>query len=281
MLYNALIRLGMILVYALGSFMDWDHIAFYAPAVPILAFLLLFRSPESPVHLVSIGEEAKAEQSLMQINETGFDSLSHVKKIGLGLEEQKSRSVDKMNYVKNIKKHPEVYKPFLIILLLSVAQQFSGATILRGYVVKIFGAVFSPRMNQLHDNITSPMCECDCDGGPPLSQYAYYSAILVGAVRLIASLSLTSLLVRFKRRHLYLASAIATVCSLAAFGTTLLFATHLEHWHMEAHAVMIDWSSVVFGCILVFVVNLGVQPMANLMTSELFPAEVRALCKVG
>ena len=261
--------------------MPWDEIAFYAPVVPLLAFLLLFRSPESPVHLVSIGEEAKAEQSLMQINETGFDSLSHVKKIGLGLEEQRSRSVDKMNYVKNIEKHPEVYKPFLIILLLSVAQQFSGATILRGYVVKIFGAVFSPRMNQLHDNITSPMCECDCDGGPPLSQYAYYSAILVGAVRLISSLSLTSLLVRFKRRHLYLASAVATVCSLAAFGTTLLFATHLEHWHMETHAVIIDWSSVVFGCILVFCVNLGVQPMANLMTSELFPAEVRALCKVG
>ena len=195
--YNTPIPSGMILVYALGSFMDWDHIAFYAPVVPVLAFLLLFRSPESPVHLVSIGQAAKAEQSLMQINETGFDSLSHVKKIGLGLEEQKSRSVDKMNYVKNIEKHPEVYKPFLIILLLSVAQQFSGATILRGYVVKIFGAVFSPRMNQLHDNITSPMCECDCDGGPPLSQYAYYSAILVGAVRLIASLSLTSLLVRY------------------------------------------------------------------------------------
>ena len=75
--------------------------------------------------------------------------------------------------------------------------------------------------------------------GPPLSQYAYYAAILVGAVRLMASLSLTSLLVRFKRRHLYLASAVATVCSLAVFGTTLLFATHLEHWHLEEQAVII------------------------------------------
>ena len=271
----------MILVYALGSFMDWNQIAFYGPLVPLLAFLLLLRSPESPVHLVSIGEEVKAERSLMQINETGFDALSQVKKIGLDLEEQKSQSVDKMDYVKNLEKHPEVYKPFLIVLLLSVAQQFSGATILRGYVVKIFGAVFSPKKIQLHDNITSQMCLCDCTGGQPLSRNAYYSAILVGGVRLIASLSLASLLVRFKRRHLYLASAIATVCSLAVFGTTLLFATHLEHWHLEEHAVIVDWSSVVFGCILVFAVNLGVQPMANLMTSELFPAEVRALCKVG
>ena len=98
----------MILVYGLGSCMDWDHIAYYALAVPILAFLLLFRSPESPVHLVSIGEEAKAEQSLMQINETGFDYLSQLSKIRLSLEEQMSRSVDKINYVKNIEKHPEV-----------------------------------------------------------------------------------------------------------------------------------------------------------------------------
>ena len=122
----------MILVYALGSFMDWDEIAFYASLVPFLAFLLLLRSPESPVHLVSIGDEAKAERSLMQINETGFDTLSQVKKISLCLEEQKSRSVDKMDYVKNIEKHPEVYKPFLIILPSSSAvQQFYEVTSLR------------------------------------------------------------------------------------------------------------------------------------------------------
>ena len=127
----------MILVYTLGSFMDWNQIAFYGPLVPLLAFLLLLRSPESPVHLVSIGEEVKAERSLMQINGTGFDALSQVKKIGLDLEEQKSQSVDKMDYVKNLEKHPEVYKPFLIVLLLSVAQQFSGATILRGYAIPV------------------------------------------------------------------------------------------------------------------------------------------------
>ena len=76
-------------------------------------------------------------------------------------------------------------------------------------------------------------------------------------------------------------SAVTTITSLAAFGTSLLFATHLEHWHMEDQASIVDWSSVVIGCVLVFFVNLGVQPMANLMTSELFPPEVRALCKVG
>ncbi len=40
-------------------------------------------------------------------------------------------------------KVPEVYKPILIVMLMSVIQQFSGMTILRAYVVKIFHNIFA------------------------------------------------------------------------------------------------------------------------------------------
>jgi len=39
-------------------------------------------------------------------------------------------------------KRPEVTKPFLIIMFLSIIQQFSGMSILRAYVVKIFNKIF-------------------------------------------------------------------------------------------------------------------------------------------
>ena len=55
-------------------------------------------------------------------------------------------------------KRPEVLKPFLIILLLSVIQQFSGMSVLRGYVVKIFGKIFSESPasgDNLAENFTS------------------------------------------------------------------------------------------------------------------------------
>ena len=39
---------------------------------------------------------------------------------------------------RNIKSHPEPYKPFSIVMVLSIVQQFSGATVIRGYVFKIF-----------------------------------------------------------------------------------------------------------------------------------------------
>ena len=41
-----------------------------------------------------------------------------------------------------VKLTTEVHKPFIIIMLLSVVQQFSGMSVLRAYVVKIFNKVF-------------------------------------------------------------------------------------------------------------------------------------------
>ena len=60
----------------------------------------------------------------------------------------KDVSINLNNFLKSFQKtkrnlsRPEVLKPFLIIILLSVIQQFSGMSILRAYVVKIFGKIF-------------------------------------------------------------------------------------------------------------------------------------------
>ena len=45
--------------------------------------------------------------------------------------------------MRNLRSHPEVYKPFLIIVFVSVLQQFSGVSVIRAYSVAIFDTVFS------------------------------------------------------------------------------------------------------------------------------------------
>jgi hypothetical protein len=67
------------------------------------------------------------------------------------------------------------------------------------------------------------------------------------------------------------------VCCLTLFATIVYFTHHCP----ETQKTTLDWVSVASVCLLVFSVNIGVQPMANLMMSELFPAEVRAVCKVS
>ena len=45
--------------------------------------------------------------------------------------------------MRNLRDHPEVYKPFLIIVFVSLVQQFSGVSVIRAYSVSIFDTVFS------------------------------------------------------------------------------------------------------------------------------------------
>ena len=160
-------------------------------------------------------------------------------------------------------------------------QQFSGATVIRGYVVKIFGEVFNRETVKMLDNNLTSLCECDCTHGPPLSQSAYLSAIIIGIIRLAASLSLTYLLVLYRRRMMYLASACGTILSLGLFSTILLLSDHLVDWDTGISQTVLTWLSLVAACCLVFSVNLGVQPMPLLMSSELYPSDVRAFCKVS
>ena len=62
----------------------------------------------------------------------------------------------------------------------SVIQQFSGATVIRGYVVKMFGSIFHrSALSDVGGNLTA-LCECDCATGHPVSQSAYLSAIIIG-----------------------------------------------------------------------------------------------------
>ena len=109
-------------------------------------------------------------------------------------------------------------------------------------------------------NVTT-VCECDCTHGHPLSQSAYLSAIIIGIIRLAASLSLTYLLVLYQRRMMYLTFACGTIPSLGILSTILLFSDHLVDWHTGISQTVLIWSSLVAACCLVFSVNLGVQPM--------------------
>ena len=132
---------------------------------------------------------------------------------------------------------------------------------------------------ELGNNVTS-LCQCDCKTGNLLSQSAYISAIIIGIIRLLASLALTYLLVHFKRRSLYLISAMGNILSLAIFSTILLLSDHLRDWKIGIPQTLLSWLSLASACCIVFSVNLGIQPMPLLMSSELYPSNIRAFCKV-
>ena len=215
------------MIYTLGYFLgpQWKFLAFICCPVPILAFLASMYSPQSPVFLVSHGEEPEALSAIKKLYGPQYDSNMELAMIKKGLRRHKSifksfkRSkdpaknvireeeedvkesgkcakflnllhFDKKSQMIEMFKKPEVYKPFQIIVLLGFVQQFSGMTILRSYVVKIFNEIFEPDGNE--------------DGC--IAKEAYMAAIIIGLMRLISSLLLSKLLYHFGRRHLYFIS---------------------------------------------------------------------------
>ena len=112
---------------------------------------------------------------------------------------RESRNERKITYVNDLKRHPEIYKPFLIIVALSIIQQFSGMSILRAYVVKIFNEVFHTAVDADQDVMKNVTC-VNAGGDGSTSNEAYITAIIIGVVRLIASLVLSKLLRKHCRR---------------------------------------------------------------------------------
>ena len=156
--------------------------------------------------------------------------------------------------------------------VLSIVQQFSGMSILRAYVVKIFNDVFSENGNG--GTTIASLTNCTTASGltstaTSTSSEAYISAIILGLVRFFASLLLSRLLRRFRRRFMYFLSAFMTLISLISFATCNLL---IQRRYFTDDVIDLKWASLVTACLLVFSVQLGIREQISrrLINLELF-----------
>ena len=159
----------------------------------------------------------EAHQALFKLYGPNYRVTEEVEIIQDNLKKLRSTRGNKIAYLKNLPNHPQIYKPFIIIVTLSIIQQFSGMSILRAYPVKIFNEVF------LKPNISITNCTDGEIQHGSVSNEAYISAIIIGFVRLLASLLLAKLLRKYQRRSMYFVSAGLSIGSLLCFATCILF----------------------------------------------------------
>ena len=78
---------GGLLIYTLGYFLgpQWKTLAFICCPVPILSFLASMYSPQSPVFLVSHGEEPEALSAIKKLYGPQYDSNMELAMIKKGL----------------------------------------------------------------------------------------------------------------------------------------------------------------------------------------------------
>jgi MFS family permease len=272
--------LGSIVVFGMGLALRWTTIAKIGLGFPLLALALSFWVPESPTYLIYRKREDRAKKSMKKLYGKKFDTQYKIDNIRSTINNRMNEGVKvgKTDYLRNLNKYPEIYKPFLIIMLMSIVQMFSGASVIRGYVIKIFDTIFDPDKGK-HDmnmtmlinatnisNMTIPLCIDKVD------KWAYLSGIIIGIFRFASTVSLARLLYKFKRRTMYLISMILTFCGLLCFA---LF-TRLSD---VQEIVAFRWLCLAAVCFIVFAVQLGVQTLPFMYSGELFPADVRVILK--
>uniref|UniRef100_A0A8C6ZWT9 Solute carrier family 2 member 6 n=1 Tax=Nothoprocta perdicaria TaxID=30464 RepID=A0A8C6ZWT9_NOTPE len=121
--------LGSLVLYALGLVLDWRWLA-VAGEVPVLAMItLLCFMPNSPRFLLSQGKEDEALASLCWLRGKDTDYAQEY--------EQIKDSMRKRISCAEIK-HPFIYKPILISVLMRFLQQLSGVTCVLVYLQSIF-----------------------------------------------------------------------------------------------------------------------------------------------
>ncbi|XP_050068628.1 proton myo-inositol cotransporter-like [Anopheles maculipalpis] len=186
--------LGVLLEFLMGSFMKWRTVALVSAVVPVLAALLLFFIPESPVWLASKArlEESKAALAWLR----GWTSKEQVEVEFMEIERQMAKDAELQKDFTIVDKarlytQRAFLQPFGIILLCFFIGHFSGMTTLQTYAVQIFHTLKAP-INK------------------------YYATCLLGLTELVGTLFCVFLVHRTGKRPLVFTSTIG--CAVCFFG---------------------------------------------------------------
>ena len=155
---------------------------------------MLATNHESPVHLIRNGREKSARRSLHKLGYTASNAEKRYSSINGSFKRTKS--------TKNIFQRvldPLVWKPFLIVTGLQIVQLFAMIGILNKYIVTMFQDIFQSTRDK-HHVIGKNLESCKKYFEP------YLGAVLIGVVRLVASLTLSVIVDKYKRRRIYLLS---------------------------------------------------------------------------
>ena len=153
---------------------------------------MLATNYESPVHLIRNGKQNSACISLRKLGYTEEDVEMRYASIAGSF-----KRTNLPNIFQRIL-DPLVWKPFLIVTGLQIAQQFAMMGILNKYIVAIFQDLFQARSE--NQEINKNLVSCKRNFEP------YLGAVLIGVIRIVASLTLSTIVDQYKRRRIYLLS---------------------------------------------------------------------------
>lgn len=236
---------GILLVYVLGYFFqeNWGAVAMISTAISCISFFLgMVFVPESPSWLVSKNRLDRAKTNMTKIY--GFKETNSL--IDGDFKTLLNNKTQKKQLRLEDFLAPTFWKPFLIMVTYFFFTQSCGTLTLVFYaidIVKEAGITVNP----------------------------YYIIIIIGIVRLISSITSSSISGRLGRRPLSLISASVTLLALLALGSIVLAKEKGTISSMESFQIV----QIMFLLIYFFFSSLGILTLPFAMNPEMFPTKIR------
>lgn len=241
--------LGTLLAYTLGSVTCWHWVAVTAAAFPVLLIPGLIFLSDSPYWYLQQSDEKKALKVMERFRTADSNCLNEL----LAIIDFHRETDLTMSWKDGLEKMMtrQYRRPFLLLNMLFILMTFSGKFAIGFYAVEVF-----------HD-ASSGLNE-------------YFSAIVVGAIRLFGSLLYIPAIRYFSRRGLLCISSFLMGVSLILLGLAV-YSHHSKDSALSPIMGDLYWLPVL--CVVVYSVAdpLGLGSIPFLYSAEFFPTEMRSV----
>ncbi|XP_076234757.1 facilitated trehalose transporter Tret1 [Calliopsis andreniformis] len=240
--FQLLLCVGIFLSYIVGGFGHMKVLSIVSAIVPLVFFAIFVFMPETPIYYLQKGNEDAARKSLIKLRGAHYNVDSELQSLKAGLEESSQKNVSCLTMFKS----KATIRAYIISYGLMIFQQLSGVNTVVFYASDIFEKAGSTLESK-------------------------YSAIIVGAIQIIAVLASSLLVDRLGRRILLLLSIIFL------FLATFVLGVYFYLQQIKEDVSAISWIPLLAVCVFICLFNFGFGPLPWMMLGEIFAPEVKGV----
>ncbi|KAF5307086.1 hypothetical protein FQR65_LT07145 [Abscondita terminalis] len=233
---------GILLVYILGSALQWRVVAGLSILLPIVSAIMLLYLPESPVWYIRKGKIDKAMKACLWFRRNYDEAEEEIDELINRVNRERIEREISTQSTLSILCSRQVMKPFIIMNIFIMFQSLSGVYLFVFYAVEIISKIGNIGLNN------------------------YLVGVITAAVRVLFTVIATVLFAFVGRRPIALISIFGTSVSAFVLGT-MLYAFPDPNSYILATALICYISANTIGLLI----------LPGMMLGEIFPAKVRAL----
>ncbi|KAB0794894.1 hypothetical protein PPYR_11733 [Photinus pyralis] len=233
---------GILLIYCLGSVLQWRIVAGLSIIIPVVSALMLLYLPESPVWYIRNGNLDKARNACFWFRRNIREALEEVDELVKRVANENREREENPRSTLAMFLSPQVLKPLIIMNVLIMFQSLSGVYLFVFYAVEIISEIGNIEMNH------------------------FLVGVITAAVRVAFTIVATISLAFIGRRPIAITSALGAGISAMSLGTILYFSPNPNSYLLAGTLLSYISSSTV-----------GLLILPGMMLGEIFPAKVRAL----